>query len=79
LYQIIVEERNKTMEYLNMNGIYPGVHYRDNTNYEMYKSQFGLNPNSLISSEKIISLPLHLYLRDEEIEFVIDRVLESQK
>lgn len=79
LYQIIVEERNKTMEYLNMNGIYPGVHYRDNTNYEMYKSQFGLNPNSLILSEKIISLPLHLYLRDEEVEFVIDRVLESQK
>ena len=79
LYQIVVGERNKTMEFLNIRGIYPGVHYRDNTHYEMYKSQFGHNPNSLILSEKIISLPLHLYLTDEDIEFVIGCVLESQK
>jgi dTDP-4-amino-4,6-dideoxygalactose transaminase len=79
LYQIVVDERNKTMEFLNLNGVYPGVHYRDNTYYEIYKSQFGHNPNSLILSEKIISLPLHLYLTDEDVEFVIGCVLESQK
>lgn len=79
LYQIVVEERNKTMEFLNIRGIYPGVHYRDNTHYDMYKSQFGLNPNSLNLSEKIISLPLHLFLTDDDIEFVIQNVIESQK
>ena len=79
LYQIVVEERNKTMEFLNIRGIYPGVHYRDNTHYDMYKSQFGLNPNSLNLSEKIISLPLHLFLTDDHIEFVIQNVIESQK
>lgn len=79
LYQIVVGERNKTMEFLNIRGIYPGVHYRDNTHYDMYKSQFGLNPNSLNLSEKIISLPLHLFLTDDDIEFVIQNVIESQK
>lgn len=77
LYQIIVPNRNKIMEYLNTQGIYPGVHYRDNTNYKMYRYAYGTCPNSYNISEKIISLPLHLYLTDSDIKYISDKVIES--
>jgi len=79
LYQIIVDNRNKIMEFLNMNGIYPGVHYRDNTKYQMYNDYYGTCPYSHQVSEKIISLPLHLNLTDDDIFYVIDKVVEANK
>ena len=33
LYQVKVKNRDKVMEYLNTHKIYPGVHYKDNTQY----------------------------------------------
>jgi dTDP-4-amino-4,6-dideoxygalactose transaminase len=74
LYQIRVNNRDKLMEYLNMMGIYPGVHYRDNTNYRMYEYAKGTCPNSYKASEELISLPLHLHLTNEDIEYVIENV-----
>jgi len=74
LYQIRVPNRNKLMEYLNLQGIYPGVHYRDNTSYRMYKHAYGTCPNSHKISEEIISLPLHLNLTDDDIFYVIDKI-----
>jgi dTDP-4-amino-4,6-dideoxygalactose transaminase len=79
LYQIVVEKRNQMMEFLNLNGIYPGVHYRDNTNYRMYEESFGTCPNSNMMSERIISLPLHVNLTDDEIKYVIEKVIEGYK
>jgi dTDP-4-amino-4,6-dideoxygalactose transaminase len=67
------------MEFLNLNGIYPGVHYRDNTNYRMYEESFGTCPNSNMMSERIISLPLHVNLTDDEIKYVIEKVIEGYK
>ena len=64
------------MELLNSNGVYPGVHYRDNTNYKMYKYGFGTCPNSLSISEKLITLPLHMNLTDEDIDYVIEQVIK---
>jgi dTDP-4-amino-4,6-dideoxygalactose transaminase len=76
LFQIVVEHRNKFMELLNSNGVYPGVHYRDNTNYKMYK--YGKNncPYSHNISEKIISLPLHINLSDDDVNYVIEQVIK---
>ena len=79
LYQIVVPERNKIMEYLNTQGVYPGVHYRDNTHYKMYNYGFGTCPNSHNVSEELISLPLHLKLTDDDIKYVADKVLEGYK
>lgn len=79
LFQIVVEKRNQFMEFLNLNGIYPGVHYRDNTHYEMYKNYYGKCPFSHSISEKLISLPLHMNLSDEDIKYVIDKVIEGKK
>jgi dTDP-4-amino-4,6-dideoxygalactose transaminase len=75
LFQIIVDERNKFMEQLNLNGIHPGVHYRDNTKYKMYNNSYSKSPNSHFISEKLISLPLHLFLSDEDINYIIDNVI----
>lgn len=77
LYQIVTQNRNKVMEHMNINGIYPGVHYRDNTNYKMYKYAYGTCPNSHNISEKLISLPLHMKLTDEDVEYVIEKTIQS--
>jgi dTDP-4-amino-4,6-dideoxygalactose transaminase len=77
LYQIIVPNRNQIMEYLNTHGIYPGVHYRDNTKYTMYGYGNGTCPNAHKLSEQLISLPLHLKLTDEDVSYVANKVLTS--
>ena len=79
LYQIKIKNRNEIMGYLNSQGIYPGVHYRDNTFYKMYSGQIGNCPNSLKISEEVISLPLHLYLTDDEIDYVVEKVKEANE
>ena len=79
LYQIVVPERNKIMEYLNTQGVYPGVHYRDNTHYKMYNYGFGTCPKSHKVSEELISLPLHMRLTDEDVKYVAEKVIEGYK
>jgi dTDP-4-amino-4,6-dideoxygalactose transaminase len=79
LYQVNVPNRNDIMSYLNTQEIYPGVHYRDNTKYSVYKEQYGNCPNSHILSEQVISLPLHMSLSDEDVQRVIDKVIEGYK
>jgi dTDP-4-amino-4,6-dideoxygalactose transaminase len=38
LYVIEVNHRDELFEQLNHEGIYPGVHYRDNTEYNIFAS-----------------------------------------
>jgi len=77
LYQIRVRNRNQTMEFLNNNDIFPGVHYRDNTNYKIYSYAKGNCPYSHKISEEVISLPLHLFLSKDNIQNVIEKVIKS--
>ena len=70
LYQILVDERDTVMERFYNSGIFPGVHYVDNTNYPMYKYAKGTCKNATELSNKIISLPLHLGLSYEDLETV---------
>lgn len=79
LFQIVVSQRNRFMDLLNSNGVYPGVHYRDNTHYKMYKFGYGTCPNSLKLSEKLITLPLHINLSDEDVDYIIEKVIEINK
>jgi dTDP-4-amino-4,6-dideoxygalactose transaminase len=79
LYQIQVSNRDNILEYLNNNNIFPGVHYKDNTQYEVYSYGFGTCPNTHKASNELISLPLHLFLTDKEIEYVIEKVNEAVK
>ncbi len=79
LYQIRVPNRNEVMEYLNANDIFPGVHYKDNTEYGLYSEAKGTCPNAHKLSEEVISLPLHMFLTDEDIKQVVKIVKKAVK
>ena len=56
---------------LNESEIYPGVHYRDNTEYKMYNYAKGTCPNAHDASEKILSLPMHMKLTKKDVDFIV--------
>lgn len=70
LYQIMVEKRDEVMLALNDSGIYPGVHYRDNTLYPMYQYAHGTCPKSLHAGDHLVSLPIHMRLTYRDVERV---------
>lgn len=84
LFQILVESkekstsyyRDKLMQSMYDQNIYPGVHYVDNTEYNMYKKARYKCPKSLDFSNRLISLPLHLGLTDVDLKRVTDVFLE---
>jgi dTDP-4-amino-4,6-dideoxygalactose transaminase len=79
LYQVLVENRDEVMVGLNAAGIYPGVHYRDNTLYRMYAGGEGTCPRAHVASERLISLPLHLRMSEKDVRRVASRLRESQE
>lgn len=79
LYQILINNRDELLLALNQNGIYPGVHYRDNTEYRMYAYAKGTCPNSLYASEHTLSLPMHLRLTREDAAYVGEKVRQYAK
>jgi dTDP-4-amino-4,6-dideoxygalactose transaminase len=74
LYQIAVDRRDEVMLALNQANIYPGVHYRDNTMYRMYAYAQETCPRSMEASERIISLPLHLRLTYNQVEYICNNL-----
>lgn len=68
LFQIRVKNRDSLMLALHEHEVYPGVHYRDNTEYRMYAHGAGTCPNAAQASAEIISLPLHLGLSKQDID-----------
>jgi dTDP-4-amino-4,6-dideoxygalactose transaminase len=70
LYIIQCKNRDKLMENLNQNEIYPGVHYRDNLEYEMYSYARGTCPRAHELSESILSLPMHMGLTKIDVNYI---------
>lgn len=79
LFQIRVPNRNELMLDLYGQQIFPGVHYRDNTEYRMYAHAAGTCPNAAQASGEIISLPLHLGLGMEDVDRVSEVVQQHAK
>lgn len=79
IYELIVPDRQKLMEDLQKREIYCGVHYRDNTEYSMYKYAYGTCPKAHEVTQHIITLPLHMWLTDDDVDMIIETVLESTK
>jgi dTDP-4-amino-4,6-dideoxygalactose transaminase len=77
LYQVLVEHRDKVMAGLNRRGVYPGVHYQDNTHYRMYAHGRGTCPVAARASERVISLPLHLRLTKDSVLHVTRALREA--
>jgi dTDP-4-amino-4,6-dideoxygalactose transaminase len=70
LFQIRVANRDELILSLNQHEIFPGVHYRDNTEYPMYRYAMGSCPNASRASAELLSLPLHLRLARADVERV---------
>jgi dTDP-4-amino-4,6-dideoxygalactose transaminase len=79
LYIVQVEHRDRCMTALHEVGIYPGVHYRDNTQYPMYAYAKGTCPNAHRFSQRIISLPIHLRLSKKEIDEVSQMLIRFRQ
>jgi dTDP-4-amino-4,6-dideoxygalactose transaminase/RimJ/RimL family protein N-acetyltransferase len=67
LYQVQVDHRDAVMAAMNGEGVFPGVHYRDNTLYRMYQDAAGTCPRARRASDRLISLPLHLRMGRAEV------------
>lgn len=76
LFQIIVDDRDGLMQALNESEIYPGVHYTDNTQYRMYKYAKGTCPHAEYISDHVLSLPMHMQLSYEDVQFIIGKVID---
>lgn len=74
IYELIVPDREALLGELAKNDIYGGVHYRDNTEYSMYLYANGTCPKAHEVSQHLITLPLHMWLTDEDVQKIIDVV-----
>lgn len=79
LFQVRVSNRDELMLALNENEIYPGVHYRDNTEYTMYKSGHGTCPNAARASSEILSLPMHMGVTHDDVQRISALILQYAK
>jgi dTDP-4-amino-4,6-dideoxygalactose transaminase len=72
LVQFIAPRRNKLIEYLKTRGVGTGVHYLSNSRYPMYAHNH--IPLAEELDDKIISLPCHLRMSDEDVDYVVECV-----
>ena len=74
LYELIVEDREDLLNKMSAEGINCGVHYRDNTEYSVYRYAQGTCPVAHEVSQHLITMPLHMWLADEDVKNIIDHV-----
>lgn len=79
LFQLRVQNRDALMLALNEHQIYPGMHYRDNTEYRMYAYAQGTCPGAAKASQEIISLPMHMGLTKADVDRVSELVIRYAK
>ena len=72
LFQISINNRDELLNYLNINGINPGVHYKDNTTYSIYKKSFGKCPNAHKISKELLTLPIHCHMTKTDVKYIVD-------
>ena len=75
LFQIAVDDRAAVIQNLAKSDIYCGVHYIANHNYNIYK-EFKADINcAAFYSDRILSLPLHLGVTEDDVNKVVDILL----
>jgi len=76
LYELVVPDREDLLNKLSAKGINCGVHYRDNTEYSVFAHGDGQAPKAREISQHLITMPLHMWLTDEDVKLIIDSVNE---
>ncbi|MBO4284025.1 MAG: DegT/DnrJ/EryC1/StrS family aminotransferase [Clostridia bacterium] len=79
LYELVVPDREALLDFLSKNDINCGVHYRDNTEYSVFAYGNGTCPTAHAISQHLISMPLHMWLTDEDVQKIIEKVNEFVK
>ena len=74
IYEIVVPDREALLTELANHDIYAGVHYRDNTEFSMYRYAQGSCPVAHEVTQHIITMPLHMYLSDGDVEKIAEIV-----
>jgi perosamine synthetase len=77
-YWIMVENRDKFRKYLAKKGIETGIHYKPIHQMSMYKQKRKLKMTEEIS-KKIVSLPTHPNLKENDINFIIKSINDFHK
>jgi perosamine synthetase len=72
LAMILAENRNRLADKLREHNIDTGVHYRRNDEYRMYQKQD--LPGVAWFADRVMSLPLHVQLTDQQVGLVIDTI-----
>lgn len=67
LFQIRLGTREKVLDRLYDEDIYPGVHYIPNTEFPMYSKSKHRVPGATLAGSEVLSLPLHLDLAEEDV------------
>lgn len=70
LFQILVEDRDGLLEYLNRKDIHPGVHYVPNTDYKMYNYAQGTCVRAEYIGQHVLSLPLHMRVTKQDVQYI---------
>jgi len=70
MYCVLAERRDALVDKLRAHGVEAGVHYRRNDQYPMYEEQD--LPNTEYFWRRVISLPMHLQLTNEQVDYVTD-------
>jgi len=70
LYQVLVEDRDRVLAQLRSLGVHAGVHYRLNSEYLPYRDTPADCPQAQRLSARLLSLPLHLELAEQDIDYV---------
>ena len=75
LYAILAENRNALAEKMTERGVTVGVHYSRNDLYPIF--QRAEVPNADYFCARVMSLPMHLDLTDEELDYVCNVIREG--
>ena len=79
LFQAKATNRDALIQYLNDKNVGVGVHYRDNIHYAPYAYAEGTCPKARSASDHLISLPMHMGVTQENVEYIVDAVRSCMK
>ncbi|MCD6399655.1 DegT/DnrJ/EryC1/StrS family aminotransferase, partial [candidate division WOR-3 bacterium] len=77
LYVVRSKKRNDLFDYLRKNGIGVGIHYPVPCHLQTPLNGIkGSLPTTEMVAEEVISLPMHPFLTQEEIRYIVDKIKE---
>lgn len=79
MMRILSERRDDLIRYLNQQAIYPGVHYELSTTHPVFRPYWRSCPNAERAAARLVTLPCHLGMTDDDVDRVAREVLFFQQ